>query len=152
MSSSGSSNDRSVLYARSKRTQSESPEDGVSGSSSLGMPSPVDAKSLRDLKVMKSYHDIASIVTEESLGLIQARYSISKEYALRALLPEQRPYNPESFELSISVDVLEIGLWFPLHPTIVECLRWWRISPSAMDLDTLRRKSKMSCGKSSSIA
>ncbi|RRT78334.1 hypothetical protein B296_00001271 [Ensete ventricosum] len=124
------------------------------------MPSPVDAKSLRDLKVMKSYHDIASIVTEESLGLIQARYSIPKEYALRALLPEQRPYNPKSFELSISVDVLEVGLWFPLHPTIVECLRWWRISPSqvapnswrAMDLDTLRRKSKMSGGKSSSVA
>ncbi|RZR77213.1 hypothetical protein BHM03_00002224 [Ensete ventricosum] len=124
------------------------------------MPSPVETKSLRDLKVMKSYHDIASIVTEESLGLIQTRYSIPKEYALRALLPEQRPYNPESFELSISVDVLEVGLWFPLHPTIVKCLRWWRISPSqvapnswrAMDLDTLRRKSKMSGGKSSSVA
>ncbi|RZR94468.1 hypothetical protein BHM03_00023157 [Ensete ventricosum] len=35
-------------------------------------------------------------------------------------------------EISISVDALEAGLRFPLHPTIVECLRWWRISPSQM--------------------
>ncbi|RZS06033.1 hypothetical protein BHM03_00036616 [Ensete ventricosum] len=37
------------------------------------MPSPVDAKSLRDLKVMKSCHDVTSVMTEESLGLIRAR-------------------------------------------------------------------------------
>ncbi|RRT44491.1 hypothetical protein B296_00020912 [Ensete ventricosum] len=32
--------------------------------------------------------------------------------------------------MCISVDALEAGLWFPLHPLIEECLRWWRISPS----------------------
>ncbi|RWW84129.1 hypothetical protein BHE74_00007266 [Ensete ventricosum] len=59
------------------------------------MPSPVDAESLRDLKVMKSCHDVTSIMIEESLGLIRAR---------------------------------------------------------AMDLDTLRRKPKMSSGKTFSVA
>ncbi|RWW58063.1 hypothetical protein BHE74_00035108 [Ensete ventricosum] len=32
--------------------------------------------------------------------------------------------------MCISVDALEVGLRFPLHPLIEECLRWWRISPS----------------------
>ncbi|RZS25349.1 hypothetical protein BHM03_00058538 [Ensete ventricosum] len=30
----------------------------------------------------------------------------------------------------ISMDALEAGLRFPLHPIIEECIRWWRISPS----------------------
>ncbi|RWW39821.1 hypothetical protein BHE74_00054806 [Ensete ventricosum] len=51
---------------------------------------------------------------------------------LRAPLPEQQPYQTQPSEISISVDALEAGLRFPLHPTIVECLRWWRISPSQM--------------------
>ncbi|RRT60883.1 hypothetical protein B296_00031523 [Ensete ventricosum] len=32
--------------------------------------------------------------------------------------------------MCISVDDLEVGLRFPLHPLIEECLRWWRIYPS----------------------
>ncbi|RZR85663.1 hypothetical protein BHM03_00012682 [Ensete ventricosum] len=32
-------------------------------------------------------------------------------------------YQPGPSEISISVDALEAGLHFPLHPTIVECLR-----------------------------
>ncbi|KAJ8467478.1 hypothetical protein OPV22_030030 [Ensete ventricosum] len=32
--------------------------------------------------------------------------------------------------MCISVDALEAGLRFPLHPLIEECLKWWRISPS----------------------
>ncbi|RWW24009.1 hypothetical protein GW17_00011718 [Ensete ventricosum] len=95
MSSLSSCNDRSVLSARLEGTWSKSPEASVSGSLSSGMPSPVDAKSLRDLKVMKSCHDVTSIMIEESLGLIRAR---------------------------------------------------------AMDLDTLRRKPKMSSGKTFSVA
>ncbi|RRT57148.1 hypothetical protein B296_00030188 [Ensete ventricosum] len=47
------------------------------------MPSPVDAKSLRDLDVMKSCHDVASVMTKESLELIWERYSILEEYVLR---------------------------------------------------------------------
>ncbi|RWW69176.1 hypothetical protein BHE74_00023246 [Ensete ventricosum] len=94
------------------------------------MHSSVDAKSLRDLEVKKSCHGIVLVITEESLGLIQKHYSIPEEYVLRAPLSEQCPYNPKSSELSISVDALEAGLHFSLHPTIVEYLRWWRISPS----------------------
>ncbi|RZS08987.1 hypothetical protein BHM03_00040028 [Ensete ventricosum] len=30
----------------------------------------------------------------------------------------------------VSIDALEVGLRFPLHPIIEECLRWWRISPN----------------------
>ncbi|RWW02472.1 hypothetical protein GW17_00034421, partial [Ensete ventricosum] len=32
--------------------------------------------------------------------------------------------------MCITVDAMEAGLRFPLHPLIEECLRWWRISPS----------------------
>ncbi|RWW54056.1 hypothetical protein BHE74_00039403 [Ensete ventricosum] len=132
MSSSGSSNVMVVPSASSEGTQSKGSEASVSGSLYSGISSPVDAKSLRDLEVMKSCHDVDSVTKEESLGSIWECYSILEEYALQAPLPEQRPYNPESSEISITVDALEAGLCFPLHPTIVECLRWWRISPSQM--------------------
>ncbi|RZS28285.1 hypothetical protein BHM03_00061840 [Ensete ventricosum] len=72
------------------------------------------------------------MINEEALESIRECYSIPKGYVLRAPLPEQRPYQPGSFEIGISVDALEAGLRFSLHPTIVECLRWWRISPSQM--------------------
>ncbi|RWW37137.1 hypothetical protein BHE74_00057787, partial [Ensete ventricosum] len=38
--------------------------------------------------------------------------------------------NSDAPGLCISVDALEAGLRFPLHPLIEECLRWWRICPS----------------------
>ncbi|RZR84298.1 hypothetical protein BHM03_00011085 [Ensete ventricosum] len=53
------------------------------------MPSLVDAKSLRDLEVMKSCHDITSVITEESLRSIQECYSIPEEYALWAPFPPE---------------------------------------------------------------
>ncbi|RZS16697.1 hypothetical protein BHM03_00048729 [Ensete ventricosum] len=56
------------------------------------MPSPVDAKSLRDLEVMKLCHDITLVITEESLRSIREHYNIPEEYALRAPSPDQRPY------------------------------------------------------------
>ncbi|RRT55738.1 hypothetical protein B296_00012735 [Ensete ventricosum] len=34
--------------------------------------------------------------------------------------------------MCISMDALEVGLRFPLHLLIEECLRWWRISPSQL--------------------
>ncbi|RWV80725.1 hypothetical protein GW17_00057948, partial [Ensete ventricosum] len=112
--------------------RSEGPEASVSRSSCSGIPSPVDARSQRDLEVMKSYHDIASVISGEALESIRECYSIPEGYMLRAPLPTQRPYQPWPSEISISVDALEAGLCFLLHPTIVECLRWWRISPSQM--------------------
>ncbi|RWV84931.1 hypothetical protein GW17_00053318 [Ensete ventricosum] len=40
--------------------------------------------------------------------------------------------------MCISVDALEAGLRFPLHPLIEECLRWWRISPSQVTPNSWR--------------
>ncbi|RWW75927.1 hypothetical protein BHE74_00016001 [Ensete ventricosum] len=73
---------------------------------------------------MKACHDFKSAMTEGALATIRKRYIIPEEYALHASLPEQRPYNPGSSELSISIDVLEAGLCFPLHLVIEECLGW----------------------------
>ncbi|RZS24103.1 hypothetical protein BHM03_00057134 [Ensete ventricosum] len=97
-----------------------------------GIPSPKDARSRRDFEAMKSCHDITSAISEEALESIRECYSIPEGYVLRAPSPEQRPYQPQPSEISIPVGVLEAGLRFPLHSTIVKCLRWWRISPSQM--------------------
>ncbi|RWV79659.1 hypothetical protein GW17_00059178 [Ensete ventricosum] len=123
MSSSDSSSVRVVPSASSKGTWSEGPEASVSGSSSSGILSPIDAKSQRVLEVMKSCHNVVSVIGEEALGPIRECYSIPEEYVLRAPLVEHRPYNVGSSEISILMDALEADLHFPLHPTIVECLR-----------------------------
>ncbi|RWW20957.1 hypothetical protein GW17_00014900 [Ensete ventricosum] len=132
MSSSGSSSVRVVPSTSSEGTRSKGPKASVSRSFSSGIPSPVDAKSQRDLKVMKSCHDVVSVIGEEALGPIRECYSILEEYVPRAPLVKLRPYNVRSSEISISMDALEVDLHFPLHPTIVECLRWLGISPSQM--------------------
>ncbi|KAJ8506621.1 hypothetical protein OPV22_007507 [Ensete ventricosum] len=104
---------------------------GVSSSgASSGPPSPVDARIQRDLEVMMSHHDLDSAVTEGSLAAIRARYSIPAEYGLYISEPGQRPYSLDVPGMCISVDALEAGLRFPLHPLIEECLKRWRISPS----------------------
>ncbi|RRT56552.1 hypothetical protein B296_00030946 [Ensete ventricosum] len=105
------------------------PEVGSSRASS-GPPSPVDTRVLRDLEVMKSDHDLDTAVTEWSLAAIRERYSIPTEYGLHVSQPRQRPYSLDAPGMCISVDALEAGLRFPLHPLIEECLRWWRVSPS----------------------
>ncbi|RWV81068.1 hypothetical protein GW17_00057550 [Ensete ventricosum] len=78
-----------VRICGSEGTWLEGPEASVSGSSSLGVPSLVDAKSQRDLEVMKSCHDVVSVIGEEALGPIRGCYSIPKEYVLRAPSTEQ---------------------------------------------------------------
>ncbi|RRT41706.1 hypothetical protein B296_00054691 [Ensete ventricosum] len=106
----GSSSVEVVPSASSEGTRSEGPEASVLGSSSSRIRSQVDAKSQRDLEVMKSCHDVVSIVGEEALGPIRECYSIPEEYVLR-------PYNVESSEISISVDALEVSTtvkWFSL--------------------------------------
>ncbi|RWW51390.1 hypothetical protein BHE74_00042269 [Ensete ventricosum] len=57
------------------------PEASSSGASS-GPPSPIDARVLRDLEVMKADHDLDTAVTEGSLAVIRGRYSIPIEYGL----------------------------------------------------------------------
>ncbi|RWV76947.1 hypothetical protein GW17_00062297, partial [Ensete ventricosum] len=128
-SSDSSSSVRVVSPPGSGETSRCDPEVGSSGASS-GPPSLVDARVLRDLEVMKSDHDLDTVVTEGSLAVIRERYSIPVEYGLHVPQPGQRPYSLDTPGMCISVDALEADLRFPLHPLIEEYLRWWRVSPS----------------------
>ncbi|RWW09997.1 hypothetical protein GW17_00026488 [Ensete ventricosum] len=78
---------------------------------------------------MKSHHDFDSTVSLESLSSIWKHFSILNKYVLHAPGPGQRSYHSCPGGFSISIDALEAGLRFPLHPVIGECLGWWRISP-----------------------
>ncbi|RWW76460.1 hypothetical protein BHE74_00015446 [Ensete ventricosum] len=128
-SSDSSSSVRIVPSPGSGGTSLEETEASSSGASS-GPPSSLDARVLRDLEIMKAGHDLDTTVTERSLAAIRERYNIPVEYGLHVPQPGQRPYSSDAPGVCISVDALEAGLRFPLHPTIEECIRWWRISPS----------------------
>ncbi|RZS23152.1 hypothetical protein BHM03_00056020 [Ensete ventricosum] len=78
---------------------------------------------------MKSHHDFDSTVCLESLGSVRKRFSIPNEYVLHAPRSGQRPYHHCPGGFGISIDALEAGLRFPLHPVIGECLNWWQVSP-----------------------
>ncbi|RWW08204.1 hypothetical protein GW17_00028371, partial [Ensete ventricosum] len=118
-----------ALFEQVGMTSSDSSSSRFLGSV-FWAPSPVDARVLRGLEVMMSDHDLDTAVTEGSLAVIRERYSIPAEYGLHVPQPGQRPYSLDAPGMCISVDALEAGLRFPLHPLIEECLRWWRISPS----------------------
>ncbi|RWW68492.1 hypothetical protein BHE74_00023982 [Ensete ventricosum] len=77
-----------------------------------------DAKALQALEAMKSHHDFDSTVCLESLGSVRKRFSIPNEYVLHAPRSGQRPYNPYPGGFGISINALEAGLRFPLHPVI----------------------------------
>ncbi|RZS23680.1 hypothetical protein BHM03_00056649 [Ensete ventricosum] len=136
-SSDSSSSVRVVSSPGSGGTGLGDPEASPSGASS-GPPSPVDARVLRDLEVMKADHDLDTAVTEGSLAVIRERYSISVEYELHVLRSGQRPYSSDAPGVCILVDALEASLRFPLHPLIEECIRWWRISPNQVALNSWR--------------
>ncbi|RWW01442.1 hypothetical protein GW17_00035515 [Ensete ventricosum] len=72
---------RVVPSANSKGTRPEGPEASISRLLSSGIPSPVDAKSQRDLEIMKSCLDVVSVINEETLGPIWECYNIPEEYA-----------------------------------------------------------------------
>ncbi|RWW62668.1 hypothetical protein BHE74_00030192 [Ensete ventricosum] len=128
-SSDSSSSVRVVASSGSGEASRCDPEVGSSGASS-GPSSPVNARVLRDLEFMKADHDLDTVVTEGSLAVIRERYNIPIEYGLHVPQPGQHPYSSDAPGMCISVDALEADLWFPLHPLIEGCLRWWRISPS----------------------
>ncbi|RWW38134.1 hypothetical protein BHE74_00056650 [Ensete ventricosum] len=136
-SSDSSSSVRVVSSPWSGETSRCDLEVSSSGASS-GPPSPIDARVLRDLEVMKLDYDLDMVVTEGSLAVIRERYSIPVEYELHVPQPEQRPYSLDALGMCISVDALKAGLWFPLHPLIEEYLRWWRISPSQVSPNSWR--------------
>ncbi|RZS26800.1 hypothetical protein BHM03_00060195 [Ensete ventricosum] len=85
------------------------PEASSSGASSKP-PSPIEARVLRDLEVMKADHDLDTTVTEGSFAVIRGRYSIPTEYGLHVPWPGQRPYSSDAPDMCISVDALEAGL------------------------------------------
>ncbi|RRT34332.1 hypothetical protein B296_00017985 [Ensete ventricosum] len=116
-SSDSSSSVRVVSPPGSGETSRCDPEVGSSGVSSRP-PSLVDARVLRDLEVMKLDHDLDTAVIEGSLAVIRERYSIPVEYGLHVPQPGQRPYSLDAPDMCISVDALEAGLRFPLHPLI----------------------------------
>ncbi|RWW41427.1 hypothetical protein BHE74_00053092 [Ensete ventricosum] len=68
---------------------------------------------------MKAGNDLDTTVTEGSLAAIREWYSILAEYRLHVPWSGQRPYG---HGVCISVDALEVGLRFPLHPIIEECI------------------------------
>ncbi|RRT64275.1 hypothetical protein B296_00024335 [Ensete ventricosum] len=96
-------------------------------SSSSGVMTEADAKVLQALEAMKSHHDFDSTVCLESLGSVRKRFSIPNEYVLHAPGSGQRPYHPYPGGFGISIDTLEAGLRFPLHPVIGECLSWYTL-------------------------
>ena len=63
-------------------------------SSSSGDSTPADSRAFAALQVIRSWHDVDSVVPENLLGLIWDRYSIPKDYELHAPHPGQHPYDP----------------------------------------------------------
>ncbi|RZR98824.1 hypothetical protein BHM03_00028280 [Ensete ventricosum] len=130
MTSSDSLSSVRVISSPGSGGVSQGDSEASSSGASSGPPSPIDARVLRDLEVMKADHDLDTAVTEGSLAVIRGQYSIPVEYGLHVLRPGQRPYSSDAPSMCISMDALEVDLRFPLDPLIEECLRWWRISPS----------------------
>ncbi|THU63737.1 hypothetical protein C4D60_Mb01t18980 [Musa balbisiana] len=91
-----------------------------------------DEKAAWALEALMWPHDLDSTVSESSLGNLRKRYSIPEEFVLIATEPGQRAYDPISKGFALTLDALEAGLHFPLHPVIISCISWWRISPSQM--------------------
>ncbi|RWW08926.1 hypothetical protein GW17_00027610, partial [Ensete ventricosum] len=79
-------------------------------------------KSYKVLDVMLREHDEDLVITEFSLPKITATYLILDDFDLHALEVGQHPFDPFPNGFSLSVDALEVGVRFPLHPLIVLCL------------------------------
>ena len=75
-------------------------------------------------------HDIDSTVSGALLEELRVRYNIPEDHILSAPEPGQRAYDPVPKGFALTLDALEAGLRFPLHPLITSCLSLWRISPS----------------------
>ncbi|RWV90463.1 hypothetical protein GW17_00047328 [Ensete ventricosum] len=89
----------------------------------------MDEKASKALEAMLLEHDKDSVITESFMPYIRIRYFISDEYDLHVPEVDQRLFDPFSNGFVLSVDALEAGLRFPLHPLVVSCLHHWRVSP-----------------------
>lgn len=104
----------------------ESTSSGLGRGSSLSDgESLVNEKAAWALQVSKSLHDFDSIVTEKLLSHVPERYNIPANYKLLAPWLGQRAYDPFLNGFGLTLDTLELGLRFSLHPVIEACLSWW---------------------------
>ncbi|THU50763.1 hypothetical protein C4D60_Mb06t23750 [Musa balbisiana] len=97
-----------------------------------------DEKAARALEALMWPHDLDSTVSESLVGNLREHYSILEGYVLLAPKPGQRAYDPIPKGFALTLDALEAGLRFPLHPVISSCISWWRISPSQMASNSWR--------------
>ncbi|RRT44659.1 hypothetical protein B296_00015930 [Ensete ventricosum] len=95
MTSSDSSNSVRVISSPGSGGVSQGDPEASSSGASSEPPSPVDARVLRDLEVMKADHDLDTAMTEGSLAVIRGRYNIPTEYGLHVPWPGQRPYSSD---------------------------------------------------------
>ncbi|THU67106.1 hypothetical protein C4D60_Mb05t21150 [Musa balbisiana] len=98
-------------------------------------PSPSSSsneKAARALEALMWPHDLDSTVSESLLSNLRECYCIPEGYVLLAPEPGQRAYDPIPKGFALTLDALEVGLHFPLHPVISSCISWWCISPSQM--------------------
>ncbi|RWW65529.1 hypothetical protein BHE74_00027159, partial [Ensete ventricosum] len=84
------------------------------------------------LALMWSCFNVDSTMTARRLVDVKEHYYVPPKYELHVPLPGQRPYDAFSSGFGLSIDALEAGLRFPLHPVIEACLERWHISPSQM--------------------
>ncbi|RRT80483.1 hypothetical protein B296_00023678 [Ensete ventricosum] len=79
----------------------------------------MDEKSSKALEVMLKEHDEDSIITKSSLPKIRATYRILGDFYIHIHGVGQHPFDPFLNGFSLSVDALEAGVRFPLHPLVI---------------------------------
>ncbi|RRT63813.1 hypothetical protein B296_00007135 [Ensete ventricosum] len=93
---------------------------------------PADPGTANALVVMQSNFDVDSTMTTHRLIEMRKNYFIPPENELHAPFPGERPYDTFLNGFSLSIDALEAGMRFPLHPVIEVCLKGWQILSSQM--------------------
>ncbi|RWW22573.1 hypothetical protein GW17_00013224 [Ensete ventricosum] len=79
----------------------------------------MDEKSSKALEVMLKEHDEDSIITKSSLPKIRATYRILGDFYIHIHGVGQHPFDPFLNGFNLSVDALEAGVRFPLHPLVI---------------------------------
>ncbi|RRT50249.1 hypothetical protein B296_00029741 [Ensete ventricosum] len=83
---------------------------------SSGGVAPSDPGAADAQATMQSFLNVDSTVTTRRLMEVRKNYFVPPEYELNTLLLGERPYNAFPSGFSLSIDALEAGLRFPLHP------------------------------------
>ncbi|RRT84762.1 hypothetical protein B296_00006207 [Ensete ventricosum] len=122
MSSSGSSSVKVVPSTSSEGTWSDGPETSILGSSCSGIPSPEDTRSRRDLEIMKSCHDIASVISEEALESIGECHGFerSAQETQDVRWKSAPAVGPESTQLEVKVIHMETSAKRPIGSPVAD--------------------------------